>query len=99
MLARDGAMGPAVAILRDYADETAAAPADDAAAPARTDAPFVALLRAVRRREHVEEATASLKLMAAAGIPPSLRARAAVCRLVAQVHAARGGGRRAAVVR
>ena len=92
MLARDGAMGPAVAILRDYADETAAAPADDAAAPARTDAPFVALLRAVRRREHVEEATASLKLMAAAGIPPSLRARAAVCRLVAQVHAARGGG-------
>ena len=36
MLARDGAMGPAVAILRDYADETAAAPADDAAAPART---------------------------------------------------------------
>ena len=46
----------------------------------------------MRRREHVEEATASLKLMAAAGIPPSLRARAAVCRLVAQVHAARGGG-------
>ena len=28
--------------------------------------------------------------------PPSLRARTAVCRLVAQVHAARGG-RRAAV--
>ena len=36
MLARDGAMRSRRRILRDYADETAAAPADDATAPART---------------------------------------------------------------
>ena len=51
MLARDGAMGAAVPSCAT-ADETAAAPGDAAAPRGRT--PFVALLRAVRRREHVE---------------------------------------------
>ena len=52
------------------------------------EGPYLALLSAVRKPEHIEHAVSALRLMLSSGVVPTLRTRIAVARMAARVQRA-----------
>jgi hypothetical protein len=60
-----------------------------------TESSYLAVLSAVRCATHVPHAVAALELMAAADLPPTIRTRLAICRMVIRIQATRSHPSRA----